>query len=179
MGPLGLALAAAATGRAVPAPMDAAAYFLTANYMCAVLAYLIARMVHRSSLRLEHARAIGSYALMERIGTGGMGEVWWAQHRLLARPAAIKLIRRDKLGESLREREAILRRFEREARDTAGLRSTHTIGVYDFGLTEEGDFYDVMELARGPQPHGAGAEIRSRGSRADRLPSPAGLRLPR
>jgi len=149
MGPLGLALAAAAAGRTVPAPMHAAAYFLTSNYMCAFLAYLIARMVHRSSLRLARARAIGSYALMERIGTGGMGEVWWAQHRLLARPAAIKLIRRDKLGESLCEREAILRRFEREARDTAALRCTHTIGVYDFGLTEEGDFYYVMELLEG------------------------------
>ena len=86
---------------------------------------------------------------IERIGAGGMGEVWRAQHRLLARPAAIKLIRSSMLGESQRAREALVRRFEREARETAALGSTHTIDVYDFGVTEEGDFYYVMELLEG------------------------------
>ena len=68
---------------------------------------------------------------------------------LLARPAAIKLIRSSMLGESQRAREALMRRFEREARETAALSSTHTIDVYDFGVTEEGDFYYVMELLQG------------------------------
>src|SRR5258705_5986352 len=91
----------------------------------------------------------GSYELIERIGEGGMGEVWRARHRLLARPAAIKLIRSDVLGASQRTREGIVRRFEREARDTATLGSTHTIDVYDFGVTEDGEFYYVMELLDG------------------------------
>ena len=110
---------------------------------------MIARIVHRFNLQLKNAREIGSYELIERIGAGGMGEVWRAQHRLLARPAAIKLIRSSMLGESQRAREALVRRFEREARETAALGSTHTIDVYDFGVTEEGDFYYVMELLEG------------------------------
>jgi serine/threonine-protein kinase len=78
-----------------------------------------------------------------------MGEVWQAKHRLLVRPAAIKLIRADVLGGSHHTRQEIVRRFEREAQDTATLGSTHTIDVYDFGVTEEGDFYYVMELLNG------------------------------
>jgi eukaryotic-like serine/threonine-protein kinase len=137
------------TDVALDRPLVLATYFLTSDYLSAVVAYIIARIVHRFGMRLKHARDIGSYELMERIGEGGMGEVWRAKHRLLARPAAIKLIRRDVLGSSQRSREAIVRRFEREARDTATLGSTHTIDVYDFGVTEEGDFYYVMELLNG------------------------------
>ena len=149
MGPAGLAISAVATGAPVGRPLDAAMYFLTSNYLCAILAYVIARVVHRFNLQLKNAREIGGYELIERIGAGGMGEVWRAQHRLLARPAAIKLIRSSMLGESQRAREALVRRFEREARETAALGSTHTIDVYDFGVTEEGDFYYVMELLEG------------------------------
>ena len=149
MGPAGLAISAVATDTPVGRPLDAATYFLTSSYLCAVLAYVIARIVHRFNLQLKNAREIGSYELIERIGAGGMGEVWRAQHRLLARPAAIKLIRSSMLGESQRAREALVRRFEREARETAALGSTHTIDVYDFGVTEEGDFYYVMELLQG------------------------------
>jgi serine/threonine-protein kinase len=100
-------------------------------------------------MRLKQARAIGSYELVEKIGEGGMGEVWRAKHRLLARPAAIKLIRADMLGESPGGDVEAVRRFEREAQDTAALRSVHTIDVYDFGITEDGDFYYVMELLDG------------------------------
>jgi serine/threonine-protein kinase len=78
-----------------------------------------------------------------------MGEVWRAKHRLLARPAAIKLIRSDVLGSSQQTRDALVQRFQREAKDTATLGSTHTIDVYDFGVTEDGDFYYVMELLNG------------------------------
>lgn len=145
MGPVGLALSGSAAGMS----MDTVIYFLRSNYLCALFASLIARIVHRFSVRLERARAIGSYELVERIGVGGMGEVWRAHHRLLARPAAIKVIRSDKLGDSLRERESLVQRFELEARETAALGSIHTIDVYDFGLTEEGDFYYVMELLEG------------------------------
>ena len=148
-GPAALALSRAVTGVALERPVVLATYFLVSDYFCALLAYFIARIVHRFGMRLKRAREIGSYELVERIGEGGMGEVWRARHRLLARPAAIKLIRQDVLGSSQRSREAIVRRFEREARDTATLGSTHTIDVYDFGVTEEGDFYYVMELLDG------------------------------
>ena len=130
-------------------PFDAAAYFLTSSYPCAILAYVIARVLHRVNMRLKDAREIGSYHLIEPIGAGGMGEVWRAEHRQLARPAAIKLIRNGILGDSERARETLVRRFEREARETAALGSIHTIDVYDFGVTDKGDFYYVMELLDG------------------------------
>jgi serine/threonine-protein kinase len=84
-------------------------------------------------VRLRTAREIGSYELMERIGEGGMGEVWRAKHRLLARPAAIKLIRADVLGSNQQTREALVQRFEREARtprrSARRTRSTSTISA--------------------------------------------------
>jgi serine/threonine protein kinase len=149
MGPVALVISTAANGTAVGQPLDVAAYFGTSSYLCAILAYLVAGIVHRGNMRLNDAREIGSYGLIERIGAGGMGEVWRAQHRLLARPAAIKLIRSNWLGDTLSGRDTLVRRFEREARDTAALRSIHTIDVYDFGLTDQGDFYYVMELLDG------------------------------
>lgn len=149
MGPAALGVVAALTGTASPSPLVVAAFYLTTNYMCAVVAYLVARIVHRFSMRLKHLREIGSYELVERIGEGGMGEVWRAKHRLLARPAAIKVIRPDVLGSSQGTRDAMVRRFEREAKDTAMLGSTHTIDIYDFGVTEDGEFYYVMELLDG------------------------------
>jgi eukaryotic-like serine/threonine-protein kinase len=87
---------------------------------------------------------------VERLGQGGMGEVWRAEHRLLVRPAAIKLVRHEKLGVA-REQDVdvLLRRFEREAQATAALGSPHTIKLFDFGRTEEGAFYYVMELLIG------------------------------
>jgi len=148
-GPAALALSHAVTGVAIDRPLVLGTYFLTSDYLSALVAYVVARIVHQFGMRLKQAREIGSYELGERIGEGGMGEVWRARHRLLARPAAIKLIRRDVLGSSQRSRNAIIRRFMREAQDTATLGSTHTIDVYDFGVTEEGDFYYVMELLNG------------------------------
>jgi serine/threonine-protein kinase len=79
-----------------------------------------------------------------------MGEVWRARHKMLARPAAIKLIRAEALGLQkgpLAER--LLRRFEREAQATAALHSPHTIELYDFGVTADGTFYYVMEILHG------------------------------
>ena len=149
MGPLALAMSGDITGWPGRRSLDVAIYFVTSNYLCAMLAYAIARVVHRFQLQLKDARDIGSYQLLERVGAGGMGEVWRAHHRLLARPAAIKLIRGATLGESAATREAAIRRFEREARETAALGSTHTIDIYDFGVTDDGDFFYVMELLDG------------------------------
>jgi serine/threonine-protein kinase len=79
-----------------------------------------------------------------------MGEVWRAEHRLLARSAAVKLVRPEVLGAATEaDTRLILRRFEREARATAALSSPHTIQIYDFGMTNDGNFYYVMELLSG------------------------------
>jgi serine/threonine-protein kinase len=87
---------------------------------------------------------------MELLGRGGMGEVWRARHRLLARAAAIKLIRPELLGAgTIAETQAMLRRFEREAQATAALTSPHTIRVFDYGETGDQRFYYVMELLEG------------------------------
>jgi serine/threonine-protein kinase len=84
------------------------------------------------------------------LGKGGMGEVWRARHRMLTRDAAIKLIQPEMLSHiSGRNATVMQRRFEQEAKATALLRSPHTIELYDFGVTENGVFYYVMELLDG------------------------------
>jgi hypothetical protein len=100
--------------------------------------------------QVKEASEIGQYTLEEKIGSGGMGEVWRARHRLLIRPAAVKLVTARALGSGPdRDPELRLRRFEREARATAGLKSPHTVQLYDFGVTDDGTLYYVMELLDG------------------------------
>ena len=95
---------------------------------------------------LDAATELGGYRLVEPLGVGGMGEVWRAEHRHLARPAAVKLVR--PVGHP-RDLQAALSRFKREAGATARLSSPHTVELYDFGISEGGTFYYVMELLRG------------------------------
>ena len=95
---------------------------------------------------LEEGVSIGSYRLVEKLGAGGMGEVWLAKHQMLARPAAVKLIRQE--GQ-LRNDGMLLQRFRREAEATAGLRSPNTVELYDFGVSDSGEFYYVMECLDG------------------------------
>ena len=120
------------------------------NYSCAVIAMLPSRVLYRLGRRLREAQELGSYQLVELLGNGGMGEVWRARHQLLARQAAIKLVRPEVLGaRDEAEARVLLRRFEREAQATAALSSPHTIQLFDFGMTGEGTFYYVMELLAG------------------------------
>jgi DNA-binding NtrC family response regulator len=100
---------------------------------------------------LDERLAVGSYRLVSPLGSGGMGEVWLGKHRLLLRPAAVKLIRHD--THSGEAREQLVRRFQREAQVTAGLRSPHTVQLYDFGVNDSGAFYYVMELLDGLDLH--------------------------
>jgi serine/threonine-protein kinase len=90
------------------------------------------------------ARRFGQYVLKGRIGSGGMGEVYEAEHRLLKRPCALKLIRQDRETD-----EKALARFEAEVRATARLSHPNTVEIYDYGRTDDGTFYYVMELLRG------------------------------
>ncbi len=114
----------------------------------AVATAVVASVINfRMGRRIEDAQELGSYKLVAPLGKGGMGEVWRAEHKLLARPAAIKLIRADTLDATSAEDR--LRRFEREAQATALLQSEHTIALYDFGVATDGAFYYVMELLDG------------------------------
>jgi len=126
-------------------------FIIVVPYLLVVLvAYVGARIVYGLGTDLKRAQDLGSYRLVERLGQGGMGEVWRARHRMLARPAAVKLMRPEVLGGSSLERQSELHlRFEREAQATASLRSPHTIELYDFGVTDNGAFYYVMELLDG------------------------------
>jgi eukaryotic-like serine/threonine-protein kinase len=124
-------------------------YFLFTNYLCALLAWFTASYIHKLGSNLTQARDVGSYTLGNKLGEGGMGEVYRAEHRLLARPAAIKLIRPQLLGSDEQSRSDALTRFKREAQATASLHSPHTIRLFDFGNTSAGSFYYVMELLQG------------------------------
>jgi serine/threonine-protein kinase len=117
--------------------------------LVAGMAFVGARVVYQLGTEVKRARELGSYRLEEKLGEGGMGEVWRAQHRMLARPAAIKLIRRAEGDARAGVSDEAARRFEREAQVIARLRSPHTVELFDFGRAEDGAFYYAMELLDG------------------------------
>jgi hypothetical protein len=120
------------------------------TFVCVVIAVTTSRVLYGYARDLAEARQLGAYRLLDPLGSGGMGEVWRAEHRLLARAAAVKLIQPRLLGATgTADRDALLARFEREAQATARLDSPHTVEVYDYGRTDDGTFYYVMELLEG------------------------------
>jgi eukaryotic-like serine/threonine-protein kinase len=120
------------------------------DFMIVGVAVVISHVVTRLGQQVSKAREMGSYQLGELLGRGGMGEVYLARHRMLARPAAIKLIRPEMIapggGDSA---QLAVTRFRREAEVAATLRSPHTVELYDFGVTENQTLYFVMELLEG------------------------------
>jgi serine/threonine-protein kinase len=135
---------------AVPTPFSFFFVFVFPYLLVVVMAYVGARIVYTLGKEVSRARELGSYQLVERLGAGGMGEVWKANHRLLARPAAIKLIRPAPADAGIGSSSGDMhRRFEREAQIIAGLRSPHTVTLFDFGVSDDGVFYYVMELLEG------------------------------
>jgi serine/threonine-protein kinase len=148
MGPVGLLTSILYYGTPAP-PAARWVEFFFANFLFAAFAIFLSRYVYSLGCDMNKAREMGSYKLVELLGAGGMGEVWRAEHRMLARPAAIKLVRSEICRRTDEQAGTLNRRFEREVQATAALRSPHTVAVYDYGTTAEGCFYYVMELLNG------------------------------
>jgi hypothetical protein len=120
------------------------------NYLLLGVAVVISHVVTRLGHQVTKEREMGSYRLGKLLGRGGMGEVYLATHRMLARPAAIKLLRPEMLaGGDGNAAQLAITRFKREAEAAAKLRSPHTVELYDFGVTEDRTLYFVMELLDG------------------------------
>jgi serine/threonine-protein kinase len=109
---------------------------------CAVRATTLRREAFEA---LKEAKELGSYTLKKKLGEGGMGEVWLAEHRLLKRPCAMKFIRPE-----LAANPDTARRFEREVRAVTTLTHFNTIRIFDYGSNEDGGFFYVMEYLDGP-----------------------------
>ena len=92
----------------------------------------------------EPAARLGPYVLKSKLGAGGMGEVFLAEHQLMKRQCAVKLIH----PQQARDRH-MRESFEREAQATAQLTHWNTVEVYDYGTTDDGRFYYVMEYLKG------------------------------
>ncbi|MFL5331522.1 MAG: serine/threonine-protein kinase [Gemmataceae bacterium] len=110
---------------------------------CAIAIYGARRIAMLQREAFE-ARRLGQYQLRERIAVGGMGEVYRAEHVLLRRPCALKLIRAEFANDP-----EIRRRFEHEVQMTATLTHPNTVQVFDYGSTRDGTFYYVMEYLPG------------------------------
>ena len=120
------------------------------DYILVGVGVVITHVVTQLGQQVTKAREMGSYQLGELLGRGGMGEVYKATHRMLARPAAIKLIRTETLGAVDEDAAKLaITRFRREAEAAANLRSQHTVELYDFGVTDDGTLYLVMEFLDG------------------------------
>ena len=145
--PAGLS-ALAAAGLIATHPADFASAALS-GVVAVGIASVASRAMYGAGSQIAAARTVGSYELVESIGRGGAGEVWKAQHLLLARPAAIKLMLPEGLQGPREAREKALARFTREAQVTAELSSPHTIRLYDFGIGADQSLYYVMELLQG------------------------------
>jgi serine/threonine-protein kinase len=136
-----------------PAAVPVAEHFRTAEYTGSNALFLligagmaICGSILLNGLRneLHQARKFGQYRLVRKLGEGGMGEVYLAEHRLLKRPCALKLIKAGAGSDPV-----ALARFEREVQSAARLSHPNTIEIFDYGHTDDGTFYYVMEYLKG------------------------------
>jgi serine/threonine-protein kinase len=112
--------------------------------LAAVIGVLGVRTINLLRDEAVRFRRLGQYKLKRLIGSGGMGEVYLAEHLLMKRPCAIKVIRPEMTGDS-----KVLARFEREVQATAKLSHWNSVDIFDYGRTDDGTFYYVMEYLPG------------------------------
>ncbi|MGN6545188.1 MAG: serine/threonine-protein kinase [Aureliella sp.] len=124
-----------------PSPLINMALGLTATTAVAIIGV---RKINRLRSEAAEAKQFGRYRLLEKLGAGGMGEVYLAEHQLLRRPCAIKIIRPERAGDA-----KVLARFEREVQATAKLSHWNSVYIYDYGHTADGTLYYVMEYLPG------------------------------
>ena len=135
----GLAWRAANSGAFPWLPTTSIMEWTIATITCTV----ISRVIYGLRAEVREARRFGQYVLERKIGEGAMGVVYRATHAMLRRPAAIKLLLKERASE------ADLVRFEREVQLTSRLQHPNTISIFDYGRTAEGVFYYVMEYLDG------------------------------
>lgn len=129
---------------------DVAVFLLNLMFVSASAAVAVSagHLIWTLKCKLYGSRAIGSYKLKNRIGAGGMGEIWLAHHNALRRDVAVKILR----PENATDKRAIAR-FEREVRATSELVHPNTVRVFDYGVTRDGLWYYAMELLDGCDMH--------------------------
>ena len=112
--------------------------------MAVAIATAGAHVVHRVRREALATKLFGQYQIVKEIGRGGMGVVYLAKHNMLTRPAAIKLIRLESAG-----RHDAIKDFEREVQICSSLTHWNTVQIFDYGVTERGEFYYAMEYLSG------------------------------
>jgi serine/threonine-protein kinase len=144
---LGLAVTAwldVDTAAALAADPQAAIEMFLALSLAAVTAVWGVYTINTLRNEAYRARQLGQYKLKRLIGSGGMGDVYLAEHQLMKRPCAIKVIRPEKAGDP-----KVLARFEREVQATAKLSHWNSVDIFDYGRSDDGTFYYVMEFLPG------------------------------